>query len=436
MSIPKLSAHYFFLFFLFACSTQETASLKPELAVLNASYDNTKGAVEQTSFGKVDQLFDSYIAKKNIPGAAVLIASKGKVVYKAAAGWQDVATKSPLAIDHIFRIASMTKPITSVAILQLYEKGSLKLTDPVSKYIPEFKSPKILTSFDQATGTWKSQPAQSEITIHQLLTHTSGIGYGFESKTLKSIYTKHKIPDLPTHLPFLLADKMSELGQLPILHEPGKAWSYGLSHDVLGRVVEVVSGQPLDQYFEESIFKPLGMSSTGFFLDAQSAKRLVKPYHIQRQQLAPLPDLPNDLYAPDYPVNGAKRYFSGGSGLCSTVEDYFQFCQALLNGGELNGKRILKPATVALMTSNQIGAINPKYGEKYGYGVKVTVRKNNNALNQLPGRYGWSGAFHTTFWVDPEREAIAIMMSQVLWNPHDREINRNFERLVNEALTQ
>ncbi len=286
------------------------------------------------SLHRIDTLIQRYVDNHWIPGAVALIARDGKIAYEVSLGSRDVASGEPLATDHIFRLASMTKPVIAVAVMQLAEQGKLGLTDPLSGYIPEFLHPGVLTFFNPADTTWEERPASREITIRDLMTHSSGIGYGFMDPRMAAIYGKYQIPDMATPLDLSLEEKMGRLGCLPLLHDPGERHTYGLSSDVLGRVIEVASGMPLDAYITRYITAPLGMTSTFFFLPENLHDQLVEAYVAQPDStIIPIGDLGGTMYHPDYPVSGAQRYCSGGSGLSGSARDYYLFLQAMLDGG-------------------------------------------------------------------------------------------------------
>lgn len=389
------------------------------------------------SLMKIDQMVEGYVKKGFIPGAVVLVARHGKIAYEKAIGWNNIDKKKSLLKNNQFRLASMTKPITSVAIMQLSEQGKLNLDDPVSKFIPEFKSPRVMTKFNETDTTWESRPANREITIKHLLTHTSGIPYGFMSPNeMGAIYAKNQVPDGANHLNTTLENKMATLGKLPILFDPGEKWNYGLSTDVLGRVVEVVSSMNLDSYTKEFITKPLGMNNTAYFFSDTSTHNIASLYlPLGDTAITEAKHQEGLSSSPDFPFRGAKKYLSGGSGLTGTAKDYFIFCQTLLNGGKWGKTEILNESTVKSMMSNQIDTVSYTWGAgKFGYGFHVLTENGSDSRSQRAGRSSWGGIFHTTFWIDPSRDIVAIMMSQVLSNPNKGKIDATFETFVNNAL--
>ncbi len=377
-------------------------------------------------------LFEYEIENERIAGAVTFIARNGDVVLEHAWGWQYVEEQKPLDTSHLFRIASMTKAITSVAILQLYEDGTLTLEDPVENYIPEFSRPAVLTEFDEETGSFETRPASRSITIHDLLTHTSGIAYGFTNSTFSTIYGNAGVPDLGTEENRTIEETMSILGGLPLAHDPGEQFTYGLNTDVLGRVVEVASGLSLNKYFREMIFLPLGMNDT-FFYNPERQNDLVTLYTFRDGEFQLYPAEDYGLITPNYPVQGAMTYYSGGAGLTSTARDYAIFLQALLNGGELNGNSILRTETWDLMRSNQIGDLWEE--NKFGYGLLITTPEGEKDGLRPAGSLGWGGAFQTTYWIDTANEMVVVMMTQVIPSPYRDELYEEFERTLYSSLS-
>lgn len=397
------------------------------------SYPAEAGMIAD-SLKNIDSFITNMIDAGKIPGAAVLIARNGKIVYHKAIGYQDKEQGTPLDTNDIFRIASMTKPVVSVAIMQLYENGKLNLSDPVSKYIPSFRQPQILETFNAADTSWTSTPAAGEVTIHHLLTHTSGVGYSFSSRSMSPIYSKNGIPDLANARNITIEEVTGRLGKLPLMFEPGTKYMYGLSIDVLGRVVEVASGMTLGEYVEQNITGPLKMNDTKFFFTNDVSSRLTTVYvYNPREKKIVTTKTEAGTSSSDYPVAGAMRYFSGGSGLSSTPRDYFVFAQAILNGGLYNGVRILSEESVAMMTSDQLGKLRWSEVSTFGYGF--TVERMRNADNS-PGtvvNLGWAGAFNTWFTINPTDSIVAVIMSQVLFNPYEQELIGNFRKAISAS---
>jgi len=385
---------------------------------------------------RIDNLVKEYVDKRWIAGATVLVARNGKIVYYKGLGYDDIDKKTPIKKDAICRIASQTKAITSVAVMMLYEEGKLLLNDPVSKYIPEFKNPKVLDKFNEADTTYTTVPAKREITIHDLLTHTSGIGYAqIGSKESNAIYYKAGVVGGIGVDKIILGDKMKILGGLPLMHQPGEKFTYGLNTDLLGYLVEVISGMSLDEFFRNRIFEPLGMKDTYFYLPKEKRSRLATLYtedsttkrvkkNGESYQL-------NGTINVNYPdMDGT--YYSGGGGLSSTAYDYSIFMQMLLNGGEYNGKRILSRASVRMMTTNQIGDLN--IGDnKFGLGFGIATEKSvvNNPCS--PGTFSWGGMFSSSYWIDPTEKIVAQFFLQQFPNSHG-DIHDKFKALVYQAI--
>jgi len=378
---------------------------------------------------RVDAVIQQSIDKKQIAGAIGLIARNGKIGYNKAFGYSDIAAKTPLRTDNIFRIASQTKAITSVAVMLLFEEGKLLLDDPVSKYIPSFAKPVVLDQFNAADSSYTTVPAKREITLRDLLTHTSGIDYAIIGSTnFKAIYAKAGIPVGFEGGNLQLKDVMEKLGKLPLAHQPGEKFTYGINTDVLGYVVEVVSGKPLDQFFRERIFEPLGMKDTYFFLPKEKQSRLVPIYTFDKDNLVKYERY--GAITADYPTRHS-TYFSGGAGLSSTITDYAAFLQMLLNGGVYNGKRLLARRTVELMTSNQIGELNVRT-DKFGLGFQITSEQGQAKLGVTKGSFAWGGYFGTTYWADPKEKIVGLIFIQQ--SPLKSDIHDKFKASVYQAL--
>lgn len=382
---------------------------------------------------RMDAVINDYIAKGRQAGVGVMVVRNGQIVYHKAYGMDNVATKTPLKRDAIFRIASQTKAIASIGLMMLFEEGKFLLDDPISKYIPAFKNPKVLEKFNEKDSSFTTVPAKREITIRQLLTHTSGISYpGIGTKEAVAMYAKHKIPSGIGTPSGTLSDAMTRLGALPLLHQPGEKWTYGLSVDVVGYLIEVLSGQSLDQYLRTRLFDPLGMNDTFFYLPAAKQSRLTMVYtEDSTKAIKPLPSL-NGLSS-DYPKQ-AGTYFSGGAGLSSTMYDYAIFLQMMLNGGEYGGKRFLSPTTVRLITRNQIGDLNQGLN-KFGLGFSITSEKSAARLPVSEGTFDWGGFFGTTYWVDPKEGIIAQIYTQKVPNSYG-DLTDKFKVLVYQAIMQ
>ncbi|MBV6438622.1 MAG: hypothetical protein EPGJADBJ_00246 [Saprospiraceae bacterium] len=385
----------------------------------------------------LDSLLIRYIDNKAMPCAAALICRDGKIVYHKAFGLRDPETRDPLERNDIFRIASMTKAITSTAAMMLFEEGRFALDDPISKYLPEFKNPKILLEYNRQTGAMSTTPAKSEITVRQLMNHTSGIDYGSisSSEDMKLIFAKAGVYDLFTTENIALEENIRRLAALPLRHHPGEKWTYGMNTDVLGRLVEVWSGRSLAEFFRTRIFEPLGMNDTYFYLPDAKKDRLVPVYTEagEPKTLQKLPVQPG--YDPDYPIKGAKKLYSGGAGLSSTALDYAVFLQMILNGGEYNGKRLLSRKTIELMTANQIGDLkmwNPT--DKFSLAFSITTEDNAWREPGSVGKLGWGGYFSTHYFADPKERLIVVVMKQLSGDNRGWEIWPLMEAVVYGAI--
>ena len=384
---------------------------------------------------RIDNTLQSWVTDKKMNGIAAFIAKDGKIVYQKAFGFNDVEKKSPYRTDAIFRIASQTKAITSVAIMMLVEEGKVLLNDPVSKFIPEFKNPKVIDQFNEKDTSWTAVAAKREITIKDLLTHTSGIGYAqIGSKQANAMYSKYGITcGIGVKSGFLLGDVIKKLGKLPLFHQPGEKFTYGLNTDVLGYVVEVASGKTFEAFLNERLFKPLGMIDTYFYVPKNKQYRLVSLYSQDAEGIKPMKEkitITDDFYR-DYPTMPS-GYFSGGGGLSSTLMDYAIFLQMLLNGGNYNGKQILSHNTVRMMTSNQIGE-NVMGGDWFGLGFGLTTEKEAASWPQNVGTFEWGGMFATTYWVDPKEKLIGLMFRNI-W-PTNFDAPTTFKIITYQALT-
>jgi CubicO group peptidase (beta-lactamase class C family) len=389
---------------------------------------------------RIPAVLKEAVDKKQLAGGSALIARHGKIVYFTSVGMQDIEANVPLTEKTIFRIASMSKPITSVAVMILVDDGKLKVTDPLSKFVPEFKDMKVLVP--SADGkTYELVKAEREITIHDLLTHTAGLTYRLINKPFVSqMYAEAGIADGLSETPGTIGDNVRKLAKLPLVCQPGAAFEYGLNTDVLGYVVEVVSGKSLEQFCRERIFDPLKMKDTCFILPKDKHSRLSALYAVGAdKKIAPVTNgstAGSMAFSATYPTRADGKYYSGGAGLVSTIGDYFRFCQMLLNRGELDGARILKPETVERMTQNQIGALRIPFpgGDVFGYGFGLVSEQGKESSKDPAGAgtYSWGGAFSTFFWVDPKNELIGILMTQQF--PPDFVLGQQFRRLTYEAM--
>ena len=389
---------------------------------------------------RIDGLIQSYIDKGAFPGVAAIVVRNGKIAYYKSFGKSDIEANKPMEKDAIFRIASMTKAITSLAVMMLHEESKIMLDDPISKYIPEFAKPVVLDKFNDKDSTYTTVPAKREITVRHLLTHMSGLNYNVIASDphMRIIYTKAGILDAFTTDNIKIGDVVKKLAKLPLNHQPGEKWTYGLSIDVLGYLVEVVSGMPLDQFFQIRIFEPLGMKDTYFYLPDSKKDRLVPLYSENKEEkkLAKLAANRGGLAAnPDYPITGAKAYFSGGGGLSSTAYDYAIFLQMLLNNGVYNGKRLLSRKGVDLFTNaNQSGTLFPSPNGYFSLGFEVINEKGHSQDLNSVGTFSWGGAFSTHYFADPKEKICVVLMKQMWGTSYGGELDKKFDVLVYQAL--
>jgi CubicO group peptidase (beta-lactamase class C family) len=384
----------------------------------------------------LDDAMNRWVSAGWMNGGVALIIRDGKVAYYKAAGYNDLDTKAPLQKDGIFRIASQTKAVTSVAIMILFDEGKLLLTDPVSKYIPSFKNQTVLDKFNAADSTCTTVPASRDITIKDLLTHTSGLGYAqIGSKEATAIYAKSKVTVGLGVTEESLLSAMTRLGTLPLMHQPGQKWTYGLNTDLLGCIVEIVSGTTLDRFFKTRIFDPLGMKDTYFALPKEKGGRLVTLYtEDPAGKLVKVnKSLLNGPTSVNYPLQGS-TYYSGGAGLSAPIYDYAVFLQMLLNGGQYNGHRILGRNTVRLMTMNQIADLNLG-NDKFGLGFQVVTERGSAGTPANEGTFSWGGAFSTSYWVDPKEKLVMLFYRQLLRTTHG-DVTERFRALTYQAILQ
>jgi CubicO group peptidase (beta-lactamase class C family) len=360
---------------------------------------------------RLDSALKTYVTQGILPNVVTCIVWHGKIVHSKAFGWSNIEKKIPVSTDNIFRIASQTKAITSVALMTLYEEGKFLLDDPVSKYIPEFKNPVVLDSFNAADSTYTTHPAKGEITIRQLLTHTSGISYGIlGTGPGNMIFAKEKIPAVNSLDDITIKQAVKKIARLPLMFDPGEKFLYGMNCDVIGYLIEVLSGKPLDVFVRERVLDPLGMNNTYFYLPTEKAGKLVTLY---TPGLSGLQVHPNLSYQTN-PVAGAKKFLSGGAGLCGTVEDYARFCQMIMNGGTFNNHRVLSRKTVDLMTLNQIGdkTFN-ELGNKFGLGFEIySTTAAAHHLGTI-GALKWGGMYYTDYMIDPKEDLIFVIYTNI-----------------------
>lgn len=428
ISICRLTAT---LWFFAVVAVGQTKSIQRTPPLVEVSPPRAGISAERLS--RIDAMCSRAVADGDVPGVVALVARKGKIVYHKAFGMADNEAGRALKRDDIFRIASQSKAITATAVMMLWEEGRFQLDDPISKFIPEFRQPQVLKSYDEKDGTWTGEPARGEISIRHLLTHTSGIGYGVidGDERFRKIYQKAGIIDLFTTEPVTIGESVKKLAKLPLHHHPGERFTYSEGLDVLGYFIEVVSGQTFEDFLRRRLFEPLGMKDTGFYLPPDKAERLVPVQHPKDGRWV---RYPVTFYDPDYPIRGARTFFSGGAGLSSTAKDYAIFLQMYLNGGELNGVRILSRTTIATMMKNQVGHLWGGSEKHYGLAFGVVTEGGEGKGGQgRTGTFDWGGYFNTQYFADPQEKTIGILMKQTQGTIKD-DTGWQFRLLVGQAI--
>ena len=397
------------------------------------------GGFSATRLAKLDSGMKAWVDQKWINGSAVLIARHGKIVFYKARGYNDAGTKTPLDKNGIFRIASQTKAVTVTAVMMLWEEGRFSLDDPISKFIPSFANERVLATFNPKDTTYTTVPANRPITIRDLLTHTSGLGYpAIGTPAEIAIYQKANLTGGVGTKGQTLADAMTRLGSLPLFFQPGTQWKYGLNMDLLGYLIEKWSGMTLEEFFTKRIFTPLGMKDSYFNVPASKGPRLVNFFQGDSTgTIAKQPTVFGGALDLNYPLQKT-GYFSGGGGMCSTLHDYAILLQMFLNNGEYNGVRLLARNTVRMITTNQIGDLHPNIGDyapynKFGFGFLIFSEDGARLTPSRAGTYGWGGVFSTSYWVDPKEDMIVIIYRQ-MWGPYVDNTNKAFKPLVYGAI--
>ncbi|MEZ5757504.1 MAG: serine hydrolase domain-containing protein [Emcibacteraceae bacterium] len=395
-------ARYIFVLLLF------TSSLPNAYAQINQGM-----SIERLS--RIDGVMQDYIDQEKIGGAVVYVTRNGMPVYHKAFGMRDIASKDPMKHDNMFRIASQSKAITSVGIMILQEQGKLLIGDTVGKYLPEYMETTVAE--DDGNGGYRVVPAKRKITIRDLLTHTAGISYGtgpgeaaWKEAGIYGWYFADR--DEP------IRNTVRRIASLPQAAQPGEQFVYGYNTDILGAVIEVISGQSLDQFIKENILDPLHMHDTAYYVPKEKVDRLATVYSLKGDKIS-LADNPGQMdggrhVGQGHYVNGPRKSFSGGAGLISTTHDYGTFLQMMLNGGELNGTRILSRKTVELMTKNHIGDIEFGAGRKFGLGFEIVMDMGAFGQPSSEGNFGWGGAYHSTYWVDPKEKIVFVYLTQLI----------------------
>ena len=409
----------------------QTKSLQKSPPLTEASPESV--GISPERLARIDLMCEEEVAKGNLPGIVSLIARNGKIVHWKAYGMANNSAGKKMERDAIFRIASQTKAITSTAVMMLWEEGKFQLDDPISKYIPEFKNQQILKTFQYSDTSWTGEPVKNEITIRNLLSHTSGIGYGIidGDERFKMIYAKAGVTDLFATEKISIAESVKKMAALPLHHNPGEKFTYSEGLDVLGYFIEVVSGMPFDEFLKTHIFDPLGMNDTRFYFPESKADRLVA---VQQKVKGNWEKYPVTFYDTDYPVKGAKTFFSGGAGLSSTAKDYAIFLQMYLNGGEYNGIRILSRKTVESIMGNQTGELYGWPNEHYGLAFGVLTQKGQDKAGLgSEGTFQWGGYFNTQYFADPEENVIGLIFKQTQ-GPVNENTGWKFRQLVFQTI--
>jgi len=373
--------------------------------------------VDYMRLGQIDSVVNNYVTKNYVNGVVTLVVKDNKLVQWKGYGYLDKESKTPMPKDAIFRIMSQTRAITSVGIMILYEQGKIYLDEPIGSYIKEFENQQVLDKFNEEDSTYTTVPAKRNITFRDLLTHSSGIDYrAIGTPTANAIYTKNKIPSGLGNFDENLLDRMRALGKLPLMFQPGEKFQYGLNTDLLGCLIEIISGQTLDVFFDQHIFKPLGMKDTYFNLPQSKATRLATVY--TEDSLQNIIKWGHEFrnIEPDYPLL-EKKYLSGGTGLSSSTLDYAIFLQMLLNGGIYNGNRILSARTVELMISSQLD-FTYNGVDWFGLGFALTSSDSARRSPKNEGSFFWGGMLGTSYWVDPKANLICLIMTQHTPNSH------------------
>jgi CubicO group peptidase (beta-lactamase class C family) len=418
--VPAAILLLLFPFFINAQTIERNASQNPTV-----NYERLR---------RIDTLVNDYINKHWLTGAVTIVVKDNQLIQYKGYGYADIDIKKPMPADAIFRIMSQTKAITSTGILILFEQGKLLLDEPIADFIPEFKNPVVIDKYNAEDTTYTTVPAKRDITFRDLLTHTSGIDYAdIGTETGNAIYAKAGIPSGLGYFDASLLDKMKMLAQQPLLFQPGEKWQYGLNTDLLGCLIEVISGMNLEDFLQKNIFEPLGMKDTFFNLPSSKANRLATVY--TEDSLHRIIKWSHTFrhIDPDYPTMN-KHYFSGGAGLSSTALDYAIFLQMLLNGGIYNGNRILSTRTVEMMTSGQLDFLYNGM-DNFGLGFEITSAKSAARSPRNEGSFSWGGYYGTTYWADPKEHLVCLVMTQHTPNTHG-EIATKIESLVYASLKE
>ena len=404
--MKSFKAYFPFLFVLFLVFTACSSNQKEK---------NTNSVAIADSLAMAENLIQQYIDEGELAGFSALIIKDGEEVMRMTKGYADRENEKPIEKNTIYRIFSMSKPVTAVALMTLYDEGKFDLDDKVSDYIPKYAESKVYSPNENG---FTLEAQQNEMTIRHLLTHTSGISYGWNPGYVDSLYRVNNASSWDKKL----EDKMLALADMPLNFQPGTQWMYGLSIDVAGYLVEVISGKPFDEYLQENVFGPLKMDDTGFYVPEEKYDRLSSLYNQgEDKMLAPSQELFADIF------KQPAIHFSGGGGLVSTIDDYARFCRMLLNKGELDGARILEPETVEMIMSNQLPETASYENGNMGFGLA-------GAVDFETGEYSWAGAATTNFWINPTDQLIIITATQIM--PSNYKYANEFKSIIDNTLTK
>ncbi len=386
--------------------------------------------VDQMRLARIDTVVKGYIDKGWVNGAVTLVIHDGHVVQYKGYGYSDREARKAMRPDDLFRMASQTKAIVSVGLMRLWEQGKFYLDEPIADVLPAFRQSVVLDKFNEADSSYTTVPAKRSITFRDLLTHTSGIDYPLiGTPSMKAIYSKAQIPAGLGVIDYDLRERMEAMAKLPLVHQPGEKWTYGLNVDLIGCLIEVMTGMSLEDYLQMTIFHPLGMKDTYFNVPQDRAGRLTVVYTEDSLQHVVRWTKEKTTIDPDYPL-AHKRYFSGGAGLTSTAWDYAIFLQMLMNGGRYNGVQVLAPRTVQLMTSGQLSFLFNGV-DNFGLGFEITSEKSAARGVRNAGTFSWGGYFGTTGWADPKAKLVCLVMTQQSPNSHS-----DMEGRVEQAIYQ
>lgn len=400
---------FFHLFLTFALCVFTQASLAADFSRVRPE----RAGMSSERLERLDAVLKSYVDKGQVAGQVAIVLRNGRVVYSTANGWQNKEADIPMSEDSIFRIASQTKALVSTGIMILHERGQLDISHPLSRYIPEWENMQV--AIPENNGSYRLEEARRPITIRHLLTHTGGVSYGsgpaqeqWEEAGFQGWYFANK------NEPILSSIK--QMAALPLDQHPGEEYIYGYNTDILGAVIEVASGKDLNTFLREELFEPLGMSDTHFFLPQEKADRLAVVYEAAPSGGVQAISATDGMLSQGQYLEGSgpNRSYSGGAGLLSTANDYARFLQMTLNGGELDGERILSRKTIELMTTDHLGDIPFRSGQGFGLGFFVVTDLGERGVLGSEGEYGWGGAYHTTYWVDPEEELVVVYLTQLI----------------------